>query len=373
MLSVIVSELAPIFKISNKTVPIDPDLRFIIQWLREYNYCTNTFITYRVIIFRFYLWLKYNVLTLGTINKYHLLSYSEFIKAPDPSWCNIHRQKFSHPGWRPFQKSLSDRSVYSNLLAIKNMFTYLYHSEMLMHNPFWFKIRNQGITYNSLVKQSKYLTRNEFQLVIDFIEKMPATTIKLQDSKIRVLWIFKLLFFTACRKMEVINATMNSIKFINRRLWLEVIGKGGKVGYVPVIPELAIALNEYREYYGLPSLYKRTQNESHIPLIILHKKNNHYSPISSGHLWYIVKSTCLLITETFTDHILIDKLKRVSPHWFRHSSATAQVDSGVDIRIVQQNLRHSSIETTMKYQHISNDDRHQATINFGSKSKIVDK
>lgn len=373
MLSVIVSELIPIFKISSKTVPIDPDLRSIIQWLREYNYCKNTFITYRVIILRFYLWLKYNGLTLELANKYHLLSYSEFIKTPDPSWCNIHRQRFNHLGWRPFQKSLSNTSVHSNLVVIKNMFTYLYHANILSHNPFWFKIRNYDITCNSLVKQSRYFTKEEFQLLIDFIEKMPIATIKLEESKVRILWVFKLLFFTACRKMEVINATMENIKFINRRLWLEVIGKGNKIGYIPIIPELAIALNEYRKFYDLPTLDKRTVNESHIPLIILHKKSNHYSPISPSHLWYLVKSTCILFTETIKDQTVIEKIKKVSPHWFRHSSATAQVNSGIDIRVVQQNLRHSSIETTMRYQHIDNDARHQATINFGSRIKTVDK
>ncbi len=368
-MSITIPDLFIIFKISNRTVPIDNDLRCIIIWLREYKYCYNTFVTYRVIVLRFYLWLKYNGLTLKTINKYYLLSYSEFIKAPDPDWCNIHRKKFSDPDWKPFQKSLSNKSVYSNLLVIKSMFKYLFHSNMLEYNPFFFKIKNDSITYNSLVKQSKYLTEAEFQYIIDFIEKIPNSSLKIKDGKVRILWIFKLLFYTGCRRSEIVNSSMNDIKVINRRIWLQVIGKGNKVGLIPIPTELAIALNEYRNYYGLPSIHNRNSNEINIPLIILHKSNNQFSPISSSHLWYIVKSVCLLIAETTTNPILKAKLDKTSPHWFRHSAATAQIDQGINIKIVQQNLRHTSIETTMKYLHLDNDLRHQATINFGSKSK----
>jgi site-specific recombinase XerD len=52
----------------------------------------------------------------------------------------------------------------------------------------------------------------------------------------------------------------------------------------------------------------------------------------------------------------------------RHTSATHQVDAGIDIRIVKENLRHSMLETTMKYQHTESDSRYEETVNkFGKK------
>ena len=57
----------------------------------------------------------------------------------------------------------------------------------------------------------------------------------------------------------------------------------------------------------------------------------------------------------------VHALKQATPHWLRHTYATDLFNAGVDPRIVQDNLGHESMDTTLIYSHTEDIARHEQT------------
>ncbi len=346
-----------------KSIYANDDIEAIKTWLLEFRNSQNTFISYRQTAERFLMWLLHQNLNLKSVNRDIIQQYEIFLENPTPSdfWCGISCPR-NNPAWKPFVKGLSKSSIRLNLQILGSLYQYLIEAGYLVRNPFRLIRARKKISINV----ERMLTMREWDYLVEYIANLPQDTQKLQFEAKRTQWIFSLLYLTGCRRSEVINAKMSD--FINKRgqWWFKVIGKGNKYGEIPVTNELLIELIKYRKFNGLNDY--PTQLEQNIPLIF--SKYGTLRPISDSMLYKIIKKTCGQLADELklTDPASAYIIGQVSTHWMRHTSATHQVDAGIDIRIVKENLRHSLLETTMKYQHTETDARYMETINkFGKK------
>lgn len=315
-------------------------------WLMQYsNILTKK--RYKSIVERFYSWavIKRDK-TLTTLTVKDVILYKKWLIKPDKSWCGPAKDR-NNPEWRPFVKGMANNSIVNDISILSGMMSFFKDAGYINVNPF--KI-SKKLRY-SYTLDDRYLSTDQYFIVRDLL-----STAFTGQKKVQLLWIFDLLFYSGCRRSEVINAKQSSIFVRNGQWWLRVFGKGSKYGDIPVPDALLQQWIEYRNYWGLPSLPKKM--ESKIPLII---KNIKYQMMTTSNLYKLVKNAARQIADNAPYEVKV-KCQNLSCHWLRHSSATAQVDAGIDIRTIQANLRHSLITTTMRYLHLDQEKRHQETV-----------
>lgn len=333
------------------------DIEAISTWLKEFQRSKNTFESYRLAAERFYLWITSKNKALRDVTREDIQDYQDFLENPQPreQWCGKKYYR-TNTLWKPFVKELSVSSIRLQLKILTGLYNYLIDAGYLNRNPVRLirikpKILDKGI--------ERFLTKEELDYIFNYIYAMPEEKYYQLFHKERALWVFSLLYFTGCRRDEVLKAKMNDFFIKRNQWWFRVTGKGSKYGEIPITQGLMSALLRYRNFLGLPQYPAPDET---IPIII--GKKGYLQGIKSFTLHKLINTVCTNVAEEIdtVDSAAAFKLRHVSAHWLRHTSATHQVDSGIDIRIVKENLRHSNLETTMRYQHTESDKRHQETV-----------
>jgi integrase/recombinase XerC len=118
----------------------------------------------------------------------------------------------------------------------------------------------------------------------------------------------------------------------------KIIGKGGKQRFVFFSDEAKEAIAEYLPHRAEKLCVTGTDGKKDSLFI-----NRKGKPISiPGVRWIITR---------YAKRSGLGK--NIHPHALRHSFATHLVNSGCDVRIVQEMLGHSSISTTQRYAHVN--------------------
>ena len=340
----------------------DNDADAIQCFLIEYDESPGTHRIYQRECERLLLWsLVECQKPLSSLNRQDFEGYLNFLADPQPQalWCGPRAPRVTE-AWRPFVGPLSDSAVATAIAAVNSLMGYWVDSGYLQGNPLGL-IRQRRRKLQSAAPDAKrantqteeankverFLDEEMWDAFMGAIEDMPRETEQNRDEYERARFIAAILYLLAPRAGELETHRMNSFREERGLWWWHVIGKGDKAAKIPVPDDMLKALVRYRKHLGLTPVPDRKDTS---PLLVSIRNG---SPITARRLNQILKTLFAAAADRLPDKSehKKDKLRAASPHWGRHTSITAKIDSGMQERYVQKDARHNDARTTKRYVH----------------------
>jgi integrase/recombinase XerC len=209
------------------------------------------------------------------------------------------------------------RTLSRRLSALKAFFDFLVREKQMLANP------ADGIAFPKLGRPiPRVLTVDDVFRLLDSIKT--GTWLEKRNHA-----MFETFYSTGMRISEIHGLNMDHIDFHNQVI--RVSGKGGKQRIVPVGRRALTAVRTYRDTVS-----------TDLKPVFLNKDFGRLSTRSIRRILDHIVNQCGL-------HV------PVSPHVLRHCFATHMLDSGADLRGIQEILGHASLSTTQVYTHVSMD------------------
>lgn len=211
----------------------------------------------------------------------------------------------------------SKSTISRKLSAVKSFFNYLQRCGAIEANP------AETVTPPRREKRIPgFLTIDDIFRLLDSIEENSLL-------ERRNLAIFETFYSTGMRVSEIEGLNLRDVDAGQQMI--RVSGKGDKQRIVPVGLRALAAIDRYRTQLG----------HSFEPLF-LNKNLTRLSQRSIRRILAGIVDRCGLRVP-------------VSPHTLRHTFATHMLESGADLRGIQEILGHASLSTTQIYTHVTTD------------------
>ena len=223
---------------------------------------------------------------------------------------------------RMHEAGLSPVTVGRKLAAVRSFGSFLCREGVLERNPAR-AVRNPKIAE----KLPQFLTEGEVARLLEFDDQDPRACL---DRA-----VLELLYATGLRAAEITDLDVADVDLAARTL--RALGKGGKERVVPFGRPAAAALGRYlpQRDSWLPASASRRQ-----AALFVTPRGRRLTPAGLRRL----------LAARLRDSAVA---KRVTPHALRHSFATHLLNSGADLRSIQELLGHASLATTQRYTHLS--------------------
>ena len=140
--------------------------------------------------------------------------------------------------------------------------------------------------------------------------------------------IVSMLYSTGLRVSEIVNLKVSDVNLNDKSGWVRK-GKGSKDRVFMLSESLCNDLKDYLSSRGKDNKFVFSKEKA----------------LTTRNIQKIIQGTRKRAGIS----------KKTTPHTLRHSFATHLLEQGVDIRIIQTMLGHSSLSTTQVYTHISNE------------------
>jgi integrase/recombinase XerD len=145
-------------------------------------------------------------------------------------------------------------------------------------------------------------------------------------STLRSKLLMEVLYSSGLRVSELVKLKVNDLDLNNKTGWVRK-GKGSKDRMFIMSDTVVKTINQYLKHFSIKDYLFPGKN----------------STITTRNVQKILKKTAAKCKLT----------KKVTPHTLRHSFATHLLEDGTDIRMIQELLGHSSLNTTERYTHVS--------------------